>query len=54
MDEASFDADIDQMCEMGYTMEKEEAKDDLLVRSYNTRSSSGRPAVNSPATHGPV
>lgn len=42
------------MWETGDTVEEEEAKDDLLVRSYNTHISSGRPAVNSPATHGPV
>lgn len=34
---------------------EEEAKDDLIVvRSHGTHSGTGRPAVNSPATHGPV
>lgn len=31
-----------------------QVKDDLLVRSSNTHSSSGKLVVNSPATHGPV
>lgn len=40
--------------ETGNKVEEELAKDDLIVRSHNTHSCTGRPAVNSPATHGPV
>lgn len=46
--------DSDHMWETGNKVEEELAKDDLIVRSHNTHSCTGRPAVNSPATHGPV
>lgn len=54
MDEDNLAMTLTRCVETGDTVEEEEATDDLLVRSHNTHSSSGRPTVNSPATHGTV